>query len=320
MLTFLLSLLIINSKTYDNNYEDYIKYINQYDKKYNNIELLERYNIFKNNTNFINNRNNMNLTYQLGLNNFTDWSRLEFRQFYLSNLKGNTKIKNKKIYQYKNISIPQSIDWRANGYVTDVKDQGMCGSCWAFSAIGAIEGQHSKATKNLVSLSEQNLVDCTLDYNCSGCDGGWPDKAMDYVVKFGVDTEDSYPYNAIDQTCNYNKTNVGANISGVVLIPQGNMSMLYEALGTIGPLSIAIAAEDDFQFYKSGVYKSTTCSSQYLDHAVLAVGYGITSNNNKYIIVKNSWGKSWGMDGYIYMSSDINNMCGMAQHVSYPLI
>lgn len=303
-----------------NDFSSFKQYIKTYDKSYNNTEMLYRYKIFQNNTDFINNKNNKNLTYKLGLNNFTDWSYLDFRHTYLKNTISRTNNHYNNIYQYKNLTIPTNIDWRANGYVTDVKNQGMCGSCWAFSAIGAIEGQHANFTKQLVSLSEQNLVDCTLDYNCSGCEGGWPDKAMDYVIKYGVDTELSYPYNAVDQTCNYNKSNVGANISQVVLLPEGNMTTLYEALGTVGPLSIAIDAEDDFQFYSSGVFKSTTCSPQYLDHAVLAVGYGETNDNKKYIIVKNSWGTSWGMDGYIYMSSDIDNMCGMAEHVSFPLI
>ena len=285
---------------------DYNSYLKQYGKNYTEKEYMYRFNIFKNNTEYIEKHNVKNLSYKLGVNNFTDWSKKEFKVKYLTNRVNYYPTPNIKSYNLNNNSIPESIDWRANGFVTDVKDQGQCGSCWAFSAVGAIEGQHANVTNNLVSLSEQNLVDCSYGYNNSGCEGGWPDKAMLYVKKYGIDTEKTYPYNATDSTCSFNKTNVGATVNDVVLLPSGNMTLFYHALGTIGPMSIAIDAEYDFQFYSSGIYNSTICDKDSLNHAVLAVGYGHTLNNSKYIMVKNSWGKDWGMDGYIYMSADDN--------------
>ena len=219
-------------------------------------------------------------------------------------------------YNVSNIKIPNSLDWRSMGAVTNIKNQKQCGSCWAFSAVGTIEGQHAIKIGNLVSLSEQNLVDC--DNPSFGCEGGWPDKAIEYVINnSGIDTELSYPYVAEQQECSYSNNTIGATVSNVVRLPQADLNALYDALGTIGPISVAIDAEDDFQLYSSGIYNSSSCSTDSLDHAVLAIGYGISFNKKKYIIVKNSWGSDWGMNGYIYMSADIPNMCGIAENACY---
>jgi cathepsin L len=321
MYTFNLLYILVNMlASTEFSLNDYNNYLEKYNKNYSSNEYLHRFNIYKTHLNYIEEQNSKNLSYKLGINNFTDWNRSEFKKNYLTN---NVKyITNPSIVNFKerNVTLPESVDWRANGFVTDVKDQGQCGSCWAFSAVGAIEGQHANVTKNLLSLSEQNLVDCSYGYNNSGCEGGWPDKAMLYVKKNGIDTENSYEYNGIDEACAFNKTNVGTRVNDVVLLPPGNMKLFINALGTIGPLSIALDAENDFQFYDSGIYNSTSCSSYALNHAVLAVGYGRTVNGSKYIMVKNSWGKDWGMDGYIYMSADVDNLCGLAEHVSYPII
>lgn len=303
-------------------YSTYKRYLEQYPRDYSTTDFWIKLSIFIENNRYINSHNkNLSHSYQLGWNNFTDMDREEFSRARLGTL---MKVEpHNCIGDCHNIThtIPDSIDWRASGLVTGVKNQGECGSCWAFSAVGAIEGQHALKTGNLVSLSEQNLVDCTMNYSCYGCEGGWPDKAMDYVIhNGGLDTELSYPYEGMNDPCTYNRLTSGANISRVVQIEYGNMRALYDALGTIGPVSVAIDAESDFQFYSSGIFKSIECSKTMLDHAVLAVGYGVTLNNEKYFIIKNSWGSSWGMDGYIYFSADIDNMCGIATNASYPLV
>lgn len=306
----------INYFSRDSEYlPDYVDFINKYDKDYNLTEFWNRYQIFTNNLEYINEFNTGNHSYQLGINRFADLTFEEFKGTYLMNPYNVTHYDEDCLYH--EYDLPDSIDWRAMGYVTDVKDQGQCGSCWAFSAVGAIEGQHAKHNGTLVSLSEQDLVDCVPD--CYGCGGGWPEAAMRYVVKNGIDTEQTYPYEGHNDICRYNKTANGANVTGTVNITSGDMGALYNAIATIGPISIAIDAEYNFQLYKSGIFTDTECSPDSLNHAVLAVGYS-HMNGHKYVIVKNSWNTNWGMDGYIYMSADIDNMCGIAQDASYPLL
>jgi len=213
---------------------------------------------------------------------------------------------------------PASIDWRDEGAVTPVKNQGQCGSCWAFSTTGTIEGAHFKKTGNLVSLSEQNLMDCSTQNH--GCNGGNPYMALLFAIRNGgVDTEASYPYRMRQGHCKFDANNVGATISGAKRIIQGSEADLQNALGSIGPISVAIdAAHYSFQLYHSGVYNEPYCSPYRLDHGVLAVGYG-TENGHDYYIVKNSWGERWGLGGYIKMSRNRNNQCGIATMACYAI-
>ena len=149
----------------------------------------------------------------------------------------------------------------------------------------------------------------------------WMNNAMEYVhYNHGVDTEQSYPYTAMDGTCSYNSSNIGANVSSVVNITRGDTEALLQALATVGPISVAIDAEYDFQLYDSGIFTSTTCSNTSLDHAVTAVGYGVTVDGHKFYMIKNSWGTDWGMDGYVYWNRDIDDMCGVTQVTTYPIM
>ena len=213
------------------------------------------------------------------------------------------------------------VDWRDSGAVTPVKDQKQCGSCWAFSATGAIEGQHFLKTKQLVSLSEQNLIDCSGKWGNHGCNGGNQERAFNYTRdNGGIDTEESYRYEVVDGTCRFSTKSIGATVTGYVRIPYGNESALLEAVTTIGPISVSIDASDTtFHHYSSGVYYNPACSSTHLDHAVLVVGYGTLSGED-YWLVKNSWGADWGMNGYIRMARNKNNNCGIVTNAVYPTV
>jgi len=308
----------------------YLEFLHQYNRNYNATEFWNRYDIFRNNLGYIGNgqRNG----YSVGVNKFADWSREEFRKTYLPVFPGlgpkphgttaPTRTPSQPQTWKPPAGIPTSVDWRSLGWVTPVKNQQQCGSCWAFSAIGTLEGQHANVTGNLVSLSEQDLVDCAYGYGCDGCNGGWPEAALRYAHHAGgVETEANYPYvGEDDPSCAYNKSKSAASLARTVNVTSNSMPALYSAIATIGPISVAIDAEDDFQFYKDGIFTSTSCSTQYLDHAVLAVGYSVSPLGQRYIIVKNSWGADWGMDGYIYMNADIPNMCGIASKASYPIV
>ncbi|CAG2120887.1 unnamed protein product, partial [Medioppia subpectinata] len=222
-----------------------------------------------------------------------------------------------------NVVIPPAVDWRTKGYVTEVKNQGQCGSCWAFSTTGALEGQHYRKLGVMTSLSEQNLVDCSKNYGNDGCEGGLMDNAFTYIrANHGIDTETSYPYEAKDKKCRFKPRDIGATDTGFVDIPAGNEEKLKEAVATVGPVSVAIdASHESFQFYSTGVYDEEECSPEQLDHGVLVVGYGTTPDTKEdYWIVKNSWGAQWGDAGYIKMSRNKKNQCGIASSASYPLV
>ncbi|UYV60944.1 hypothetical protein LAZ67_1002895 [Cordylochernes scorpioides] len=260
-------------------------------------------------------------SYYLGINEYSDWSSQELTK----HMNGLIRSKDRLLDLYEpsgKMELPSSLDWRSKGYVTEVKDQGDCGSCWAFSATGALEGQHYRKTGKLVSLSEQNLVDCSSSEGNAGCSGGDIDAAYTYVMENnGIDTDESYPYLAENGTCHYNKDSIGATLKGYKYIAKDEQS-LQQALAAVGPISIAIdASEPEFHQYKGGVYNNPKCKNDYdhLDHAVLLVGYG-QENGIDYWLVKNSWGESWGNKGYIKMSRNKNNQCGIATYASYPIV
>jgi len=288
------------------------------------IEEEFRQKIFLDNLKTVNDHNKLfkagKVTFDLAINTFADLTSQEFAAQY-NKFKMPAAYKPKSLFKSGAKAAPDTIDWRDSGYVTGVKDQGQCGSCWSFSAVGSLEGQHFAATGDLVSLSEQNLMDCSWDYGNEGCNGGWMDQAFQYIIdNGGVDTEESYPYLERDAACNFNAANIGATANGYVDIPSGDEAALKEAAGTVGPIAVAIdASHASFQLYNSGVYSEPLCMQNVLDHGVLIVGYG-TDAGTDYWLVKNSWGVSWGEQGYIQMSRNDNNQCGIATQASYPTV
>jgi cathepsin L len=263
-------------------------------------------------------------TFWLGMNKYADMSTAEFVKVmngYNVTMRGQREQHRHSFVYNPSLKLPDTVDWRDKGYVTPIKDQGQCGSCWAFSSTGALEGQHFAATGKLVSLSEQNLVDCSGSQGNMGCNGGLMDQAVEYIkVNNGIDTEDSYPYEAVDDQCRFSASNVGATDTGFTDITSKDEQALQQAVATVGPISVAIdASHSSFQLYKHGVYNEVFCSQVRLDHGVLAVGYG-TDSGKDYWLVKNSWGEGWGDQGYIKMSRNKHNQCGIATAASYPLV
>ncbi|KAM6973095.1 cathepsin L.1 [Aplochiton taeniatus] len=266
-------------------------------------------------------------SYRLGMTYFADLDNQEYRHLISQGCLGsfNSSLPqscSSFLRQAGGVQAPDSVDWRDKGYVTEIKDQKQCGSCWAFSTTGSLEGQTFRKTGKLVSLSEQQLVDCSGSFGNMGCSGGLMDQAFAYIKSNGgLDTEDSYPYEAEDGTCRFKPNSIGATCSGCVDITSGDEAALKEAVATVGPISVAIdAGHSSFQMYDSGVYDEPECSSSDLDHGVLAVGYGTDANGQDYWLVKNSWGLSWGDKGYIMMTRNKNNQCGIATATSYPLV
>uniref|UniRef100_A0A8C6YVN7 Cathepsin K n=1 Tax=Nothoprocta perdicaria TaxID=30464 RepID=A0A8C6YVN7_NOTPE len=211
--------------------------------------------------------------------------------------------------------VPGAVDWRKKGYVTPVKNQGQCGSCWAFSSVGALEGQLKRRTGELLALSPQNLVDCVS--NNDGCGGGYMTNAFEYVRQNrGIDSEDAYPYIGQDESCMYSPSGKAAKCRGYREIPEGNEKALKRAVARVGPVSVGIDASlPSFQFYSRG--EAASCNGQNINHAVLAVGYG-TQKGSKYWIIKNSWGEEWGNKGYVLLARNRDNTCGVANLASFP--
>lgn len=297
----------------------------QFNRQYNGVEdEAVRRSIFENNYRYIVAHNmradNGEHSFRLAVNQFADMTNEEFREK-MNGLRPELKRESQHVHRGDNMEVPASVDWRTKGVVTPVKNQGQCGSCWAFSAVAGIEGQHALKTGKLVSLSEQNLVDCSGTEGNMGCEGGLMDQAFQYVKdNKGIDTEASYPYKAVDEQCEYKAASEGSRLTGSTDIQTGSESALQSAVASVGPISVAIDASSmSFQFYSSGVYDDTECGNQRenLDHGVTAVGYG-TQSGKDYWLVKNSWDTTWGQKGYIFMSRNKDNQCGIATMASYP--
>jgi len=301
----------------------FVSWTHKHNKVYNVDEFQYRWQLWKKNAEFIESFNRKgNSTFNVAMNKFGDLSLQEFTKLY-------TGLKSKPIpaapVMHNEIviqrpAIPASVDWRTKGAVTPIKNQGQCGSCWSFSATGSTEGAHKlQAGLALVGLSEQNLVDCSQAEGNEGCNGGLMDDAFQYIIKNnGIDSEASYPYTAQTGTCHFNAANVAAHLMSYQDVTAESEPALTADVAARGPVSVAIdASHSSFQFYSGGVYYEPECSATQLDHGVLAVGYGM-SGSSAYYIVKNSWGTDWGMSGYIWMSRNRNNNCGIATMASYP--
>ncbi|AES89820.1 putative actinidain [Medicago truncatula] len=303
------------------------KWMTQFGKSYKDAaEKEKRFQIFKNNVEFIELFNAVgNKPFNLSINHFADLTNEEFK----ASLNGNKKLHDKfdilnetTSFRYHNVtSVPASMDWRKRGAVTPIKNQGSCGSCWAFSTVASIEGIHQITTGELVSLSEQELIDCVRG-NSSGCSGGYLEDAFKFIAKKGgMASETNYPYKETDEKCKFKKESKHvAEIKGYEKVPSNSENDLLKAVAN-QPVSVYVDAGDYvFQFYSGGIFTGK-CGTD-TDHVVTIVGYGVSLDYTEYWLVKNSWGTGWGEKGYMKLKRNVDSkkgLCGIATNPSYPV-
>jgi len=289
--------------------------------KYNKVYKFEeeermRFQIFRDNLQIVEEMNKHSKNKNFGITPFLDLTRSEFDHMYLMPKRPILDIQTEEVFEneMKSVELPVSWDWRVDGLIngtsciTKVKNQGSCGSCWAFSATEEIESmeflQGFAKSSSPRELSEQQLVNCCP--NAFGCSGGWTYWAYEYIIQAGgIDSEKSYPYTGTDGNCMFNKSDINAKVCEWAYVTKTkNETAIKQFIATKGPVSICVAASP-WQYYNGGVLSGTACNCMDIDHCVQLVGYGVFNGTEAWI-VRNSWGPYWGMNGYILLELGVN--------------
>lgn len=293
---------------YENAFAGFLK---THGKIYEGDEVQYRFSVFQSTMDTIFEHNQGNHSWTMGINQFSDLTSVEFEKMHLGYIHRPDAPRNE--VTLLGMEAASDIDWSTKGAVTPLKDQGQCGSCWAFSTTGSTEGANFISKGELKSLSEQQLVDCSGSYGNQGCNGGLMDNSFKYYEGKGKGAilESDYPYTGRDGSCKSSGKSVAVEISGYKDVPSGDEDSLKTSV-TKQPVSVAVDARN-WQSYRGGVFSGCSSSIQ-LDHGVLAVGYSDT-----YWKVKNSWGPSWGENGYIRLTMG-KNECGIANAASWPTV
>ena len=308
-------------------FQQFQKYIKKYNKKYNSInEFLARYEVFRRNVmEAFEEKNN---SYRTGITKFSDMTYQEFAKIYLNLNYNAMAIANfhPHIVKLTNAA-PEAWDWRDKGYVAHVKDQGSCGSCWAFSTMANLEGQYYKNKGKMVTFSEQMLVDC--DTYDSSCNGGLMENTFDWLKENGIMTDADYPYVGYKQSCQKDPSKyIDMKVTGYKKLGSSTSTWspvdedeIKEFLYETGPLAIALNA-NPLQTYTGGILDKTSsqCPVSGINHAVTMVGYGHDDASDKdYWIVKNSWGQTWGEKGYFRIKRG-SGTCGVNCYITTGLV
>ncbi|XP_065219669.1 procathepsin L-like [Planococcus citri] len=345
--------LVTNNQAWDSDFSDgnidlqeWNFFKSQFNKNYeNNEEEQNKIKVYSDNKNKINEHNARfeqgEVSYDLKMNHFGDLTYDEFSQTHLNKLQMGKELDPQRLVSNPDPdpkkadhlvrihsipktcgTAPETKDWVKEGAVTEVKTQGVCGCCWAFASTGAIEAQLFIQTKKLVSLSEQNLLDCVGDRHDvnNTCTSGGLLNSFEYVLQNdGIDTAKAYPYTGVQGACHYDSKTKGGSIKDFKRLAKEDENLLKEVVGLIGPVACGFNIDDAFfvQFYQSGIYSSDKCGGN-VNHGVLVVGYG-TENGKDYWLCKNQWGTSWGEGGYFKVARNSKNMCGIASECYIPL-
>jgi len=262
-------------------------------------------------------------SFHIALNDMSDLSPKEFNDMkcgYSPSRQTLGASQNASTFVSSGLAAPPSVDWRQQGAVTPVSNQGGCGSCYTFASAGALEGAFFRRTGRLVKLSEQHLLDCSGRYGNGGCDGGLMTNTYNYVIQNrGISSYNVYPYQERVMQCRWNPQYNAGTISSYSVVNRNSESSLMEAVAQVGPISVAMdASPRNLMMYRGGVFNNPACSPTQLNHAVTLVGYG-TEGGIPYWLIKNSWGAQWGEGGYVKIAR-AGNQCGITTDASFPTV